>query len=342
MLAGVICTSFLTSAKISEAAIQTPERLLATAIKGAFCAFRGTEETVQGDIQFRDTLTEDGHGGMLRQYSDGSRILSTLKGTWRMARDGKWMSLPYTDETNPEWKLKHILAGYHIKSLPASRILNVLTIPLSIMPRVTGLSSQKIWVDPATGIVLQNEMYGSDGKLKSRTRLINWNRASNIPLMKPPANAAILLNSGDVRMDSCPSEQKALAVTGLPVPMPSYIPAGFARVQLAIFYSRSGKKLPVARFSDGLSSFTIFRRCSNCPQMGMQAGHGFGFGNGNGPGFGRGRGRGRGGMGRNNVNCMLKSQGDLNILDIQSAQGNYTLVGEIGSGLLEKIGKSLP
>jgi uncharacterized spore protein YtfJ len=76
--------------------------------------------------------------------------------------------------------------------------------------------------------------------------------------------------------------------------------------------------------------------------MGMQAGHGFGFGNGNGPGFGRGRGRGRGGMGRNNVNCMLKSQGDLNILDIQSAQGNYTLVGEIGSGLLEKIGKSLP
>jgi hypothetical protein len=300
-------------------------RLLRLALRGPIVAFEGVQQTqvAVGDRIATATvrIRGDGTGAILREYSgaSGYQLLQMGPQVWKKVGADGWLPLPVTTDRDTDRAAAMIEANYRILVGKPEQRLGRRTIPIQIVPRQSCNPSRQLWLDPQTGLLLEDRLLAPDGRLRSATTFTTLTlRPQPAALIQKPAR---LLSDNAVGPFSFRPADSAEAVerqTGLPVPRPAYVPSGYRPTLYGVMTTGSGRQMPAVRYSDGLSAFTIYQR-------------------GRGPGGG-GRGLGRG------ADRQTRFQSDVqqSIVEAQRAQRSYLLIGDLAESELLKVAASLP
>lgn len=303
----------------------SPQSLLSAALGGSRVPFEGVQTatvcTASGSAASEVAVFGDGKGSVRREYRTGAArgvvILQTPRGAWERA-GGAWASLPAPFPVRPAQAAARVVRNYRVTVLPAARLLGRSVVPLRIDARHAFNPSRRIWLDASTGLVLKDEMYGPDGRLRSRTvftRLL-LRRQPASAFVPPKAAVSEAYGPGSFVADA--GEREVERITGRAFLAPRYVPAGYVVEMVGHMRTRRGYT-PAVRYSDGLSAFSVFQR--------------------GGPGMGGGMGRGRMGM---MSACVSRSDNQQAVLMTQTVKARYLLVGDLAEAELRKVADSLP
>ena len=266
-------------------------------------AAAGTVATVQ--------VEADGEGRQRRTHLDGPcrglQVITYGADEWRRQGDGPWSHRALPAEAGlagAERDLQRIAANYRLTVRRTSDPTNGACVRLDLSPRRSGNPSRRFWLDAATGQVLRSEQRNHRGKLIAQTQVGQRDLTAR-PTIVPPAASA--------ELHAYPLAD--LVPTAEPMPLPSWLPAGYRLAATYARTARSGRQRPVATFSDGLNVVTLFDR-----------------------GFGRGRqGRG-GGQGQ----CLAQSGDQANVVTLARPEREWVVIGDLPEGQLRRVVKSIP
>ncbi|HEY3269148.1 MAG TPA: hypothetical protein VGM37_19730 [Armatimonadota bacterium] len=278
--------ALFTACAASQAA--APESLLAAALAGPRRAFQGEQSvsvvTDGGVVRSVVSVIGDGRGRERRQYHGGSSegiTLLRLKGeSWQRAYDN-WARLPAVPAPSPMGVAKRLVANYRVTVLPPQPMLGRSVIPIRVDARRPTNPSRRMWLDPSSGIIVKDQTYAPNGRLRSESTFVRLN------FLRPPAalfkrpsmtqstsgGYGFGMGFGFSSLTVARNGAEVERITGQPLPRPRYVPKGFAVEVVGQSMGRRGSS-PAVRYSDGFASFTIFRR--GAPRNG---GGGFGGGN---------------------------------------------------------------
>lgn len=300
-------------------------RLLRLALRGPSAAFEGIQQTevAVGDRIASATvrIRGDGKGAILREYSGASayQLLQIGHQVWKRQGTDAWQPLPVTADRDTDRAAAMIEANYRILVGKPETRLGRRTIPIQIVPRQSCNPSRRLWLDPQTGLLLEDRLFAPDGRLRSATTFTALTlRPQPATLFQPPARQLPENAVGPFSFRPAASAEAVERETGFSVPRPAYVPAGYRPTLYGVMTTGSGRHTPAVRYSDGLSAFTIYQR-------------------GRGPGGG-GRGFGRGAGWQNR----LRSDVQQSIVEVQRGQRSYLLIGDLAESELQKIADSLP
>jgi negative regulator of sigma E activity len=255
----------------------------------------------------------NGRGASRRQYGEAKTGFTTLQaGTsaWQRQGAGAWVRLPASSRPRPQTDAGRIVRNYLVTAGPATSLLNRTVTPIRIDRKRPFTPFRRLWVEAETGLILKDDLYGPDGRLRSSTVFTDLRIGPQPPaLFAPPASTAPLSGFGPSSFRPSASRAEAERLSGRSAPSPRYTPPGFTVEMYGVMTTRHGTYMPAVRFADGLAAYTIFRR---------------------GPGAGR---MGAGGPASDNQRAVVISS---------RPQGNYLLVGDIAESELRKVANSLP
>ena len=160
-------------------------------------------------------------------------------------------------------QLERALASYEIRSVPSERIAGRRSRVVEFTPRQAGSRPQRlVWVDAETGLILRTEVYDSE-----RGRL-SWLSVFEELEYRPPIDAAAFsmrvppgVRVVEAGAETCLEPAEAERVAGLPMGLPAYLPAGFARQCIRARRQRDYGEIQVV-FGDGLSLLSLFESTS--------------------------------------------------------------------------------
>ena len=155
-------------------------------------------------------------------------------------------------------QLRRALVSYEVRVAPSDPVAGRRSRALEFIPRQGGSRPRRrIWVDEETGLVLRTEVYGTDSRL---SRLTVFEALEYRPTldaaaftMRVPAGARVV----EAAPESCLEPEEAGRVAGLPVALPAYLPAGFARQCIRARRQRDYGEVQVV-YGDGLSLLSLF------------------------------------------------------------------------------------
>jgi len=162
--------------------------------------------------------------------------------------------------------LELLLRNYRPMSEGEERVAGRLADIVAVRPRRPGSPSKKVWIDRATGLVLRSEYYNSEGKLSSLTFYtdIAWNPRLDDSLFAVPESwrQIAIQEDGEQHRD----RQTLSREVGFPIREPSYHPPGYILDGFYLYRCRCGVASAHLRYVDGLNSFSVFERFTECPR----------------------------------------------------------------------------
>jgi hypothetical protein len=343
--AALILLAFITGAQAGPLADTQAERLLLAAFRGPVAPFEGRQRSVvcleNGSVSAEVDIRGDGKGRLRREYRTGAAAgVVTLQAggsVWQRVGKGVWNRLPRAVES-PAAAASSVLKNYNVRIQPEEKLLGRAAVPIRIEPRQKFNPSRRLWLDARAGILLKDQLFAPDGRMRSSTEFTALTLRPQAPsLFQPPSRAEESELFGPASFSPRKSAEEVQRESGRPVLLPAHIPPGYRIVLYGVMTTGSGRKMPAVRYSDGLAAFTVFQRGMGGPGPGGGMGRGFG------PGPGRGRGRGmRGGGGPGGGRCIVQSSVQQAVVQYRSDRANYLLVGDLTADELERIAQSLP
>ncbi|MCC6731099.1 MAG: hypothetical protein IT208_17370 [Chthonomonadales bacterium] len=325
----------------SAAGAADARALLTQAFAGPTRPFGGEQVSVvaveSGSVRSVVHFHSDGKGRVRREYrsgpAEGVVLLEAGRAVWQYAPGVGWSRLPDTAAANAAAAAAMTLANYNVTVASPAKLLGLRVYPVRIAARRAFDPSRRLWLDPTTGVLLRDELYAPDGRLRSSTTVtaIRFGPQSEAEF-RPPSNAAETESFGPGSFRPAASRAAMERATGWTAPAPGHVPAGYRPVLYGIMTAGSGRQLPAVRYSNGIGAFTIFRR---------GAGPGGGMGRGAGRGMGRGRGGGRGMGGPSPGAHGLRGDVQRAVVEARGREGNYLLIGDIAEDELRRVAASL-
>jgi negative regulator of sigma E activity len=158
-----------------------------------------------------------------------------------------------------ERSLDRLFGNYEVTLLAPATLAGRICQGVSLLPRSGHLGpSKKLWVDKATGLVLQSELVSSDGATRITSELSNLQFQKNIPEQEfiPPASAkkqSILYEHMAVLPLSALAKQWRHRLLVIPQP-----PAGYY-LESARLVKRGRQEFVHLRYFDGLNTLSLFQ-----------------------------------------------------------------------------------
>jgi len=301
-----------------------PPKELVQALAGSKKAYVGTQTTqlalYKGFAEAKVTVYGDGISKTRHEYAlpDGKKLvmLRALGATYQQS-GSDWLHVA-TDQTwKPSEQAASIASNYKV-SVSSTTMLGRKASLVTITPQQSYNPLRKMTVDTSTGLILKDELFAPDGRLRSSS----WFTALQYKKVSPGLFAIGKeidkpSGFGPESFDSKPTAAEVERLTGSSIPKPSYIPSGYRPVLYGTMMTGSSRLMPAVRYSDGLSSFTIFER-----------------------GKGRnGRRRGWGG-GQNRGQEDLHSDIQRSVVFVNGPH-SYVLIGDLAESELRKVARSL-
>ena len=322
-----VLIAILLMASLKITAGIAPEKLLLTSLNGPVVAFEGRQHSVVnmdngqavGDVK----VQANGKGSVRREYLTGPAKgvvwLQTKSAVWQRAGSGPWTHLPSIVDPQ-SLTVAQMMHNYKLTFSHAEIMLGRKAIPVMITPRQTYNPSRRLWLEPETGIILKDQFFAPDGRVRSSSVYMSLSQAVQpANLFKVPREATEPDLFGPASFSPRGSPAEVERESGRPVLLPAHVPSGFRPVLYGIMHTGSGRKMPAVRYSDGLAAFTLFQR-----------------------GWGAGNGAGRRGRGPGGGNCVGQSGLQQSVVTISGQRSNYILMGDIAMAELERIARSLP
>lgn len=310
-----------------------PLQLLTQALSKPSRSFRATQTTTLasqgGVVDSVVKLFSNGAGSMRREFAFGGQpavaLLQIGRQSWQRS-GSNWLRLPDAVDADAKSAASEIARNYSVTAGPTTRLSGRKVFPISLKPKRDFCPSRKLWVDAATGIVLRDQLFAPDGRLRSSTITDSLHFGPQPrELFAKPASAAVAEQYGPASFRPSASRAEVEKATGRIPAMPAHVPDGFRPVVYGIMTAGSGRKMPAVRFSDGLASFTIFERGQG--RYGQQRGNGR-------------RGRGWQGGSRQDQDVPLKSDIQRSVVEVRGRR-SFILLGDIAENELRKVADSL-
>ncbi len=362
-LPGTALALLLAAAAVSPGrAALSPTAALTAALRGPIVAFQGEQRTTvhldTGPVSTEVVVHNNGRGAERREYRKGAAagVVTLQKGqtTWQRQGSGAWLRLPETPKQDPSATAARIARNYRVTVGSPAKLAGRPVVLVRIVARSEGNPSRRLWLDQRAGIIVKDELFAPDGRIRSSTAFTRITPVSPSPsLFTVPKATTADPGFGPASFEPKASAAEVERLTGRPLLLPRHVPSGY-RVEMAgVMRTRPGFLMPAVRYSDGLAAFTIFQRGQGGPGGGPGGGQGRGMGRGQGgPGQGgQGRGRGRGpggGMGQGRGRGpgdglgMMRSDRQRSVVAASGERSNYLLVGDISEEELQRIAASLP
>lgn len=261
----------------------------------------------------------DGKGDVLREYAgsaQGVRLLKRGAAVWQRQPDGQWIRLPDAADADPALAVRLILQAYRVRWQPAPPAAGLKAISIEINPIHPWDPSRRILMNPDTHIILRDEILAPGGKLRSRTEVLSVELKDPDPrLFMPPTRFMPNTLFGPASFSPRPSRAEVERETQRPILLPAYVPPGYRIVMYGVMRTGSGRLMPVVRYSNGISAFSVFQR-GRGPRLHPEA-----------------SGRPR---------CVGSTTLQQSVVTVTGYRANYILVGDLAEDILRRVGKSLP
>jgi outer membrane lipoprotein-sorting protein len=159
-------------------------------------------------------------------------------------------------------QLRRALVSYEVRAMPSEPIAGRRSRRLEFSPRQGGSRPRRrIWLDEETALILRTEVYGTDDRLSWLTVFedLEYRPAFDAAVftMRVPPGARVV----EAGAESCVEPEEAGRIAGLPVALPAYLPAGFARQCIRARRHHDYGEIQVV-FGDGLSLLSLFQSTS--------------------------------------------------------------------------------
>jgi outer membrane lipoprotein-sorting protein len=159
-------------------------------------------------------------------------------------------------------QVRRALASYTLQVVPVGLVAGRASRALEFVPRRVGTRPRRlVWVDAETGLILRTEVYGTDNRL---SRLSMFEELDYHPVldasafrMQVPAGVRVI----ETDAGSCVEPAEAGRLAWLPVPLPAYMPDGFARQCIRARRERDYGEIQVV-YGDGLTVLSLFASTS--------------------------------------------------------------------------------
>ena len=174
-----------------------------------------------------------------------------------------------------------VLESYEVRVVKQEPVAGHLTTEVELRPRSGVGKWRELWIDPITGVILQDEQRSSDKKVERRT---TFTSVTYLPPAEEPAPSEfqppeeLVRAYGTARPGDTSSKftPEALAkLLGYPVKLPKWLPAGYTLRGAYQTPCSTDPHRQAARliFSDGLSTITLLQ-CghNNCFETGGKSG----------------------------------------------------------------------
>ncbi len=128
---------------------------------------------------------------------------------------------------------------------------------ISLVNRYTGLTTMRLWVDAATGLMLERQVYATNGSLVVQMHFDDVRPTNDIPLstFDLPSNYTRVAGPSRGVPDDDPA--RVVAHCGFQARVPHYLPEGFVPVT-ADMGEESGVRTLHILYSDGLRTVSLF------------------------------------------------------------------------------------
>jgi peptidoglycan/xylan/chitin deacetylase (PgdA/CDA1 family)/negative regulator of sigma E activity len=234
---------------------------------------------------------------------------------------GRYMegTAPQTDEDALTRILPQVAANYAVRFAGAERVAGRPTRIVEIEGRRPGRPRLRLWIDTETRLILRVERYGPAGALRETSAFLNVQinpvLAADLFNVAPPAGAQVLPQqraSGPLTI-----EEISRRVGFIPQ-LPAYLPPGYQFVRSNVVGIR-GTPTATFVFSDGVATLTLFE--SRGAQFGGAGGRPVRIGA---------------------VVGTVQARGVATVLHWNTSGISFTLVGDIASNELVRVGSSVP
>lgn len=162
-----------------------------------------------------------------------------------------------------------VLKNYSVDIGPSSDIAGRKTVSVSLVSRYSGTLVQRVWLDDATRLVLQREIYHSDGTIETKTSFDNIRIVKDLPkeLFDLTVPSGMHVEAGKTfgkTAKDLPSAQSGVDFT---IVSPKYVPRGFS-FENASLGSHDGIQTVQLLYTDGLRDFSVFENSTQrLPQL---------------------------------------------------------------------------
>jgi negative regulator of sigma E activity len=326
----LLIVGLVASVATTSPAAESPETLLKKVFSGPKLAYSSSQttrvKTDSGIVSGEVRLLADGKGASRREAGVGRSMLVLLQrgsSSWQFS-GGAWTRLADSPSLAPAEAAKKVCSNYKVTAVQGGILLGRKTTQIVIAARYPYNPSRRIWLDPATGIVLRDILYAPDGGLRSETSTGSLAIGGQpAELFAVPEDVSFGQAKGVFSFVST-GKSEMERQTGRSAPLLDYCPHGYTLVGFGYMKTGSGFSMPCVRYSDGLSSFTVFQRGR---AQGKQRGRGFGRPEWAGGGGGRG--------------FDLKSDAQRSVVTVDRASGSYVLMGDLAESELAKVGSGI-
>ena len=134
-----------------------------------------------------------------------------------------------------------VTAKYELSTGPSEKMLGVDVVPLTLVRRSDQLMTERMWIDPASGVVYRRELFSSSGHLVGMSTIIDmrWGDSGAAERFEPGATAPV----------------RALSTNGGGAPRD--LPYGYTRIG-AYALGIGGVATKQWVYSDGLHALSVF------------------------------------------------------------------------------------
>jgi len=232
------------------------------------------------------------------------------------------IATPVGEAPAPEASDLSLLDGnYDVQPIGVRTIAGRAAHGIALRSRHLGHEARRLWVDPETKIVVAEEGLSCDGLLLTRTvfgHLYLGPSAARGDRDLPECRSAAPIDAAQpVTDDECRES------CGFAPRLPAHVPPGYIQSGLYVRQCRGGRKFAEVRYTDGLTTLSVFEN--------MRRGRGFRYGGG--------RGGGGGGWGWQQA---LIPQGAAKVVRERRADLDVLVAGDLPQQLLSQVLSSVP
>jgi len=243
----------------------------------------GTSETVlftpQGQVKAQTRVFWSSQGMIRTEYLTGpaaGRVLVTRPlDAWEYRPGEKKVYLTLfgaAADLEKDWEM--IAANHAFEDQGTERIAGRETRIVNIRSKYPGRPSRKLWIEPQMGVILKSEFRDASNALASATAFtsIDFNGKANPGLFSPPSGIPVVSTEGGQQPVSV---EELAKLVGFPLVYPRSLPEGFRFQGVYPYRCRRGAYSAQLRYTDGLTSFSVFERWRVCPKCGEEVESGF-------------------------------------------------------------------
>lgn len=147
--------------------------------------------------------------------------------------------------------------NYNAVMGPPGHVIGRTTNTIALVNRYTGATAMRLWIDSATGLMLQREVYASSGSLVMQMHFDDVRFTNSIPLSTFTLPSGYPIVSGPSRGVPSIDPSVVIARCGFRARVPHYLPEGFTAVAADLATENGVQTLHIL-YSDGLRTVSLF------------------------------------------------------------------------------------